>query len=746
VAEQLALDTPFVARGIPHISFWNGRILTAEDLREEQRANELERSQLGKAMGTGVVSGFTVSRETRNTHLVVTAGLAIDRDGQVIELPVDVDLDLVVPRDASPSTDDWFTACAPLASDSLTGTGLYLLTVRAASQARSTTTGIAAFGTGVGTECGPKYSLEGVSFRLIALNALTLASEAGHTDAADLDAVTALGASVSKPLARNVLAHIFLDTLAWTRRFADPFGAPKTEVEFGTLTRLAKSRLQSCEVPIAFITWTGTGVRLVDTWAARRPPLGEPAYTVIQRLGTAQRERTGRAAFAQFQDQLAELPDEAGFARASFRLRDRFRYLPAAGVIPIRPARPGFSSNVFAGIAIRGPALLGSASVGALLDESFHHAAIDLDLDEGLHVYAVADSTGGFEYFVFTTTRMRFVAEMLAIESVFPSGMLLRGQKMEIRGTGFGVSNGSSRVKVGGINTDPLPGSSDLKLVIEIPNSLDVAVDGSAVTLEVTSDFGSDSVQLSVGRPAEQQIEGKLHVLWEAIEPETPLSSHPVEIRYRVRSELTTTANVALAVDATAGATLHDRDGRAIVDPVELESDHDMEVTAHVTFPDAGSMDVRVSAAVQDISDADVRTFQARLSTPAADPALRILAPDVASQPDGASSLDRGILRMEDDATAQLTFPLEITQPGRYRFIAETTAPHVWRAEVSSPADPIEVVEGDIVNRGDVVEASIVVSVRRVGDNPPPGVVTLSIRRDGNTRPVTRSYRLRAMR
>src|SRR3954454_1176752 len=95
--ESITLDTAFVDHGVPHVAFWNGRVLTAEDLRGEQLANHLGRNRLGRAIGSGVASGLAVRPGSASTRVEVTSGLAVDRTGQMVDLPVDVDLSLVVP-------------------------------------------------------------------------------------------------------------------------------------------------------------------------------------------------------------------------------------------------------------------------------------------------------------------------------------------------------------------------------------------------------------------------------------------------------------------------------------------------------------------------------------------------------------------------------------------------------------------------------------------------------------------------
>ena len=51
---------PILERGVRHIAAFNGRLMTAEDLRTEQAANHWHDEQLGQAIGEGVVRGLLV--------------------------------------------------------------------------------------------------------------------------------------------------------------------------------------------------------------------------------------------------------------------------------------------------------------------------------------------------------------------------------------------------------------------------------------------------------------------------------------------------------------------------------------------------------------------------------------------------------------------------------------------------------------------------------------------------------------
>jgi hypothetical protein len=55
-----AVQTP-ITDGVRFVNFFNGRLLTAEDLRREQDANVVLRDRLGTAVGDGVVRGLRVA-------------------------------------------------------------------------------------------------------------------------------------------------------------------------------------------------------------------------------------------------------------------------------------------------------------------------------------------------------------------------------------------------------------------------------------------------------------------------------------------------------------------------------------------------------------------------------------------------------------------------------------------------------------------------------------------------------------
>ncbi|MGY1776789.1 IPT/TIG domain-containing protein [Geodermatophilus sp. SYSU D00804] len=738
--EQTALDTAFLTRGIAHVAFWNGRVLTAEDLRAEQLANHLGLGRLGRAGGQGITSGLAVRPGSRPASVHVSAGLAVDRLGQVLELPVDVSVSLVVPPETA-SGDGVFTVCDPVSSSAAaTGTGLYLLVLRPASAARSSAAGVPALGTGAATECGPRYTVDGVSFRLVTLDVAGLAAEAGHDDADDA-VLGSLGTVVESPLARNVVAHLFLGTRAWADLLADPFGAVPDRVDRGALAILYRDTLLDCEVPLAVVSWSFDGVGFVDSWAVRRPRASWPAYTAVQSLAGPAREVLGRAGFSQFQEHLSTVRDGLTAAqRATFALTNRFRYLPAAGLVPVaRPGRPGFEPGaVFGDLVVRGPVGIAAARVGAILDESFRHPAIDVTSGEVLFVYAVDDpGAGSPAYLLFCTSRMPFLGEELVIDAVFPGGALSLGQRIEIRGRGFGFSTGEARVRFDATATAALPGSTDTRLLVDVPTSLAVDPDGSEVTLEVSNGVDSDAVPVIVGHRV-QPVLGDLHVTWESVEPAELEGGAPATIRYTLRSALNQAADVQVRLGGSpdeflAAAELRDASGLPISDPVAMEPDEVAPLVVAVDpVPDVAEFTVSLGATVADVTAADTRVFRTGTPTIPADPAITILVVDTDVHT-GTVERVGDAFRMSPGATADIELLVEVTEPGSYHVRVEPrdlTGP--WRSVLSEPEDGVfEDIPPSELEDG-VARRTARVTVQRATAPPPPSaVVAFAVQRPG---------------
>jgi hypothetical protein len=647
--------------------------------------------------------------------------------------------------------DGVFTVCEPVASTP-TGTGVYLLLVRGASDHRSSVAGVPAFGSGAATECGPRYTVDGASFRLVGVDPGPLAQSGGH-DAADQTVLGALGSAAEPPTARNVLAHLFLGSKACEERLADPFGADPDDPEPGVLVQLLDDQVLPCEVPIAVLTWSFGGVDLIDVWSVRRPPLPVPELSVVQAQAGRARERVGRAAYCQFQDQLADvLSGLNGAASAAFRLKERFRHLPAAGLVPIaRGSRRGFSADVLDGLLTRGPMPLAAARVGALLDESVHHMAVDTAAGEVLNVYSVSDAaTGTLDHLVFCTSRIALIEAKLAIDSVFPAGLLTVGQRIEVRGRNFGFSTGDCRATFAGVNANPRAGSTDTKLLLDIPPGLAVDPQGSEVTLLVTADSGSDSVPLTVGHPVQQPV-GELHVSWVLVDPARLVAGDPARVRYSVLSAVTPAVDVELTLDGTPGvvqdAVMLDENGDPITAPVHFETDESVIVDVAVAAVPKRGFTLSLRAQAGDIDDDDIRSFKPDETIPPADPAITFLTGDLDVQPAGSGELDGSTVRLDEGGIGELEVVARITAAGDYEVLLERKGTSGWNAVLTDP-EPLPgqptavwtITASDLGTDGKA-ERTAVLAFRRDGASDTE-TLTLVVHRDQARNRGSATYRL----
>src|SRR6266540_868481 len=98
----VALDTPYLDDGIRSTNFFNGRLLSGEDLTQERLARQALLAQLGRAAGDGVAYGLWVTSHVGGSTggapaVTVGRGLAVNRLGQALELARDLDVSLVAP-------------------------------------------------------------------------------------------------------------------------------------------------------------------------------------------------------------------------------------------------------------------------------------------------------------------------------------------------------------------------------------------------------------------------------------------------------------------------------------------------------------------------------------------------------------------------------------------------------------------------------------------------------------------------
>ena len=378
-------DQPIVDGGIRTVKFFNGRLLTGEDLTREQEANGLARLRLGRSVGSGVASGLEVSPSLSSSSsrpvVRVESGVAVNRAGRVLELTGATELALARERLDGTGAEVLFRDCTPFQPGTYSaGAGVYLLTIAPATRNEGR-----AKVSGLGNEdatCNVAFSVEGVQFHLLQI-ALP-PSLLGQADRL-----------------RNRVAHLLLGTDDPRRRAfeTDPLGAPVGE--YGLLDDLHTTGcLDDEQVPLAMLSWTAAqGIRFVDLWSVRRRLVAPAVDALLPTLTGDRRRAEAEAVFLQFQNQIADAL-AGGAALSSVTAADRFEFLPPVGIVPITGsgATTGFDPEKFLGS--RGSdelATTDAALVRALVDESFAHEPIEVAGDERIQRYVVWENQRAVE-------------------------------------------------------------------------------------------------------------------------------------------------------------------------------------------------------------------------------------------------------------------------------------------------------------------------------------------------------------
>lgn len=405
---RIDLDTPFLEGGIASTNFFNGRLLSAEDLAREQDARRLWHQRLGRAIGEGIAHGLEVKPPPTGVNTVTTPyvlvrpGLALNRCGQAMELQQEVEVSLSGGSSgqgtASVSAKAGEFARCGAVTDSVRegGAGVYLLVVCPAQGkvGRVERSQMSGLGPNTVTPCDAKMVVEGVQFRL-----LKLELEAAAGDATKL---------------RNRVAHLCFGTTdtriqALTSNLFGP--APSG---YGIVDDLRdEGRLTDCDVPLALLHWTASdGLRFVDVWSVRRRPLrAEPTGRFTPLVGE-RRLCEREAMLLQFQQHLEALREDKPF---TVKAVDVFHHLPPAGVIPLgaSTAERGFHVDTFfEGLSTREPAYIEGPQVEALLRHSLSFAPIPTAQPEFVWRYLVRENqeptgTGApLRYLVFASGHM----------------------------------------------------------------------------------------------------------------------------------------------------------------------------------------------------------------------------------------------------------------------------------------------------------------------------------------------------
>jgi hypothetical protein len=375
------LLTPILNDRTRSVNFFNGRLLTGEDLTAEQQANRVAHSLLGQAVGSGVAYGLEVTEsatlsQVASPVLCVKRGLAINPNGGTLLLDNDTDISLV--RPASPTTggSSVFKECLPMQSGVyIAGAGVYLLTIGPASATQGLAE-VSGVSTGV-APCNSKYKADGVQFRLVQLD-LTLA---------ELGDVNHL---------RNLVAYKCFGVADWAADVADPFGTHSGGHGLIDQLRTAQT-ITGCEVPLAVLYWTATdGVVFVDMWAVRRALVSKDLLDTWAPGAGRRRVADGMAMLLQFEEQMNDLifDNPSQSVLGTINANQYFQFLPPVGILRMAGATSlGFDpAKFFFSKTYRGPLFIEGAKVEPLMHSSFFYPPIDLTNPEMVWLYWVREN------------------------------------------------------------------------------------------------------------------------------------------------------------------------------------------------------------------------------------------------------------------------------------------------------------------------------------------------------------------
>ena len=343
------LDQVVLDGGRRFVNFFEGRILTGRDLRDEQSAARQGRNALGRGIGAGVIHGFEVTDATPSgigavPTVRVAAGLAINRDGQTLDLKAERTVRLAVLDPDSPNQDAGaFDLCAdqPSTSDAPTAEGFHLLTVAPATgyQEEAPKSGLEDAGSAGG--CGRRYVTLGLRFRLVRFDPALIA---GGGLGAEIAALSSATSTTARSRLRSLVAHLGLGTGERGDFPDDPFSRDASGasdlLNWGleaTLGTGDDAKLETCEIPLAVLRLRGGQFSFIDMSSVRRAPYTPAISRHWPLIGSFERHETDMATVFQFQEHLRWLLQDEGVA-PTLTATEYFSHLPPVGFLPFPSA------------------------------------------------------------------------------------------------------------------------------------------------------------------------------------------------------------------------------------------------------------------------------------------------------------------------------------------------------------------------------------------------------------------------
>jgi hypothetical protein len=393
----IQLEEPITAGGIQAVNFFNGRLLSAEDVTHEQANNLLGHRRLGRAAGAGVTFGLEVERNiaqstATNPVLTVRSGLGVSAAGHTLWLQDDTDISMVRTDQVAVSGEVFGLCDAAIPGVSVTTDDVYLLTIGPA-EVREGKAPVSGLGN-VPAVCNSRYTTGGVRFRLVAL-------QLSPTELAD-----------SQRLRNRVAYKMFgVDDPKLSAFLNNPYDIDLSS--YGFLDQITGTSLTLCEVPIALVYWSATlGLQFIDLWGVRRSTF-RPASNRWSLFVGERRRVEAEAIFLQFAEQLRDI------RRSEKNLNqlvaaDRFDYLPPAGILPLTglAGASGFQwDSFFVGQAVHPPVFIEGAIVEPLIRTALDYSPISLVRRDPIRLFQVVDGVNTRPYLVFATAYIPFLGD-----------------------------------------------------------------------------------------------------------------------------------------------------------------------------------------------------------------------------------------------------------------------------------------------------------------------------------------------
>jgi hypothetical protein len=377
------------------INYFDGRLLTAEDLAAEQRATHDRLARLARVLGGGVASGLEVTLASTAAGVPavrVQSGLAFNAAGEALALDAAMTVRLRRRPAATGDGPARFETCTPPRTPLRVGEPMLVLAIGTAGTIAEGRARVNSLGTEA-APCAAAKLARTVRFRLVPF---TLPSPRGLFPAR----LRNHAASLLLGMTRNTLAD-------------EPLTA---DADADGLRTILAGCLTDEEVPLAIIHWpSGGDVDFVDRWAVRRRLRTTGAAGPHALLAAGGSPALAEARTLQFAEHLADLAD-AGDAPAVVAT-ETFEVLPPAAVVPLpTPAATGFDPERFLkGLTVRGPAYIDGSKLGPLLAAASSHAPVRIDQEprELLWRYSVrtdAPPEDAPAYMVLVSGHVRYAA------------------------------------------------------------------------------------------------------------------------------------------------------------------------------------------------------------------------------------------------------------------------------------------------------------------------------------------------